>query len=51
MSLTDADKKWWHPVPQVVSWLARQIPPGAKVLEIGPSRFQFPRATTFVDFA
>ena len=51
MSLTDADKKWWHPVPQVVSWLARQIPAGAKVLEIGPSRFQFPRATTFVDFA
>lgn len=49
MTLSSTDRRHWHPVPQVVKWLASQIPPGAKVLEIGPHRFQFPRATTFVD--
>ena len=48
--LTDADKKFWPPIDTLVSWLANQIPAGAKVLEIGPGFEPFPRATSFVDY-
>ena len=48
--LTVSDKHHWHPVPQVVTWLAERIAPDAKVLEIGPGNLPFPRANEFVDF-
>lgn len=50
IGLTESDTKHWAPVPQVVDWLANRLPPDAKVLEIGASHVQFPRATMFVDF-
>jgi hypothetical protein len=48
--LTEADAKYWTPAPQVVSWVASQIPEGARVLEIGPGAQPFPRADHFVDW-
>lgn len=50
IGLTEADTKHWAPIPAVVDWLANILPPAAKVLEIGASHVQFPRATMFVDF-
>ena len=49
--LTVADRKFSTPLPQIVSWVVGQIPAGAKVLEIGPGRRPFSRATHFVDWA
>lgn len=49
--LTAADRKFSTPLPQIVAWVAGQIPAGARVLEIGPGRRPFPRATHFVDWA
>lgn len=50
MTLTLADKHYWRPIPQVVDFIASTIPLGAKVLEIGPGKTPFPRATAAVDF-
>lgn len=49
-ALTDQDKKFWPPIPQVVAYVANQIPAGAKVLEVGPGDVPFSRATHWVDF-
>lgn len=49
-ALTQADKKFWAPVDQVVQWLANRLPEDAKVLEIGPGYVPFPRTTMFVDY-
>lgn len=47
--LTEADRHYWHPVPQIIHWLCETVPKG-EVLEIGPGNNPFPRANTFVDF-
>lgn len=49
--LTAADAHHWGSIPSVVDYVARQIPSGATVLELGPGHTPFPRATTLVDFA
>ena len=49
--LTQADRKFWGPIPEVVAWVAAQIPAGARILEIGPGKQPFFRATHFVDWA
>lgn len=50
MTLTTSDKHHWAPIPQVVDWLAKSLPPMARVLEVGPGHAPFPRANTYVDF-
>lgn len=50
MSLTNADPKYWAPVPQVLSYVSSQIEQGASVLEVGPGHAPFDRATASVDF-
>lgn len=50
MPLTNADQKFWAPVPNVVDRLVRQIPSGAKVLDVGPGHSPFRRADVSVDF-
>lgn len=47
--LTEQNPKHWAPITAITEWLCRQIPEGAKVLEIGPGYVPFPRAQTFVD--
>jgi len=51
MPLIAADPHHWAPVPAIVEWLTKRLPPEAKVLEIGPGHAPFFRADTFVDFA
>ena len=41
--------KHWAPIPELVEYLAASITNGARVLEIGPGRTPFKRATSFVD--
>lgn len=48
--LTEADRHFWGPIPEVVTLLANRLPIDAKVLEIGASHVQFPSSTMFVDF-
>ena len=48
--LTSSDAKFWAPIPEMVAWVSAQIPNDATVLEIGPGRVPFPRATHFVDW-
>lgn len=48
--LTPSDAHHWGPIPAIVDHVAQLIPAGAKVLELGPGRTPFPRATTLVDF-
>jgi hypothetical protein len=48
--LLPSDTKYLAPLSQVVDWVAAQIPEDAKVLEIGPGKKPFPRATHFVDW-
>jgi hypothetical protein len=50
IGLTEQDTKHWAPIPDVIDWLCKRIPDGAKVLEIGPGHVPFPRATEFVDW-
>ena len=40
-------KKYWSPLPEVGKAIARLIPAGARVLEIGPGNAPFSRATMF----
>lgn len=47
--LTNSDRKWWGPNPQLLDWLANRLPINARVLEIGPGATPFSRATIFVD--
>ena len=49
-ALTNADKKFYPPIEPLIQWLAKKIPEGAKVLEIGPGYVPFSRATMFVDY-
>jgi hypothetical protein len=49
MPLTNADRHYWSPVPEVVDWLAAKYQ-GKRVLEIGPGHTPFPAATHFVDW-
>lgn len=46
--LTD-NEKHWKPVPELLDFISSFIPPGAKVLEIGPGDVPFARATHTVD--
>lgn len=48
--LTQSDRKWWAPVDDVTGYLQRQIPRGAKVLDVGPGHAPFPRSDVCVDF-
>ena len=48
--LTESDRKQWAPLPEVVAWVSAPIPAGASVLEIGPGKKPFSRATHFVDW-
>ncbi len=48
--LTNDDRKFWMPLPRVTAWVASRIPPNARVLEVGPGRQPFSRATAFVDW-
>ena len=50
IALTEQDTKHWAPIPEVIDWLCKRIPDGAKVLEIGPGHVPFPKATEFVDW-
>ena len=42
-------EKFWSPRPDVAEYVARGIPQGANVLEIGPGVVPFSRSTQFVD--
>jgi hypothetical protein len=46
--LTEADPKFWGPIAEVVDWVSSHVPPGARVLEVGPGSTPFPRATHFI---
>jgi hypothetical protein len=48
--LTNADVKYWAPNPAMLDKLEGEIFKGARVLEIGPGRVPFSRATHFVDW-
>ena len=48
--LTENDKKFWIPLPDVVEWVSTLIDEGANVLEIGPGVTPFSRASHFVDW-
>jgi Methyltransferase domain len=48
--LTEADRKFWGPIPDVTSWLTGRISKDARVLEIGPGSHPFARADQFVDW-
>jgi len=50
MTLTNSDKKHWAPNPQLLDWLTQEIPPDAKVLDVGPGHAPFARADVSVDF-
>ncbi len=50
MKLSAADPHHWGPVPEVVVFLNKLLPPEAKVLEIGPGTAPFRRADAYVDF-
>ena len=47
--LTAEDKHHWGPVAPVWHWLFQAIPQDAKVLEVGPGRYPFPRSDVFAD--
>lgn len=47
--LTNLDPKYWAPDRRVLDWVVKQVPDGARVLEIGPGYVPFPKADTFVD--
>jgi hypothetical protein len=49
--LTEADKKHWHPTAALTAWLVGQIPPDARVLDVGAGILPFPRANVLVDAA
>ena len=42
-------EKYWSPRPEVVAYIERLVPPGARVLEIGPGHVPFSKATHFID--
>jgi hypothetical protein len=44
-------QKFWGPLPEVVEYIASLIPEGAKVLEVGPGKTPFPKATHSVDWS
>jgi SAM-dependent methyltransferase len=48
--LTESDVKQWSPVREVVEHVSSIIPKGARVLEVGPGRAPFSRATHYVDY-
>ena len=48
IALTDADKKYWGPLPPVIDWVMSKVSDGDRVLEIGPGNVSFPAADTFV---
>lgn len=50
IGLTRKDKKHWWPNVELVHWLCWVIPEGARVLDIGPGKIPFPKATHCVDF-
>lgn len=50
IGLTVNDAKYWQPIQQVIDEVISKIPEGARVLEIGPGPFPFPRANVFVDW-
>lgn len=49
--LTESDIKYWGVIPSLSDWLIARIPKKAKVLEIGPGKYPFPRANVSVDFS
>ncbi len=50
MALTQSSPKFWAPNPRVIDYLDKRLPPGSKVLDVGPGTAPFPRATHSVDF-
>ena len=50
VGLTQADKKYWAPIPEVLNWLKGRLNPGDKVLVVGPGRSPLQWATEAVDF-
>lgn len=50
VALTNDDRKFWRPRPEVLNWLEATIPSHAKVLDIGPGTAPFHRADMFVDW-
>ena len=41
---------YWTPIPRIVQLVGSLVPPGGRVLEIGPGNSPFPQATEFVDW-
>lgn len=48
--LTNDDTKYWGPNPRMLDKVLARIPDGLRVLEIGPGKVPFSRATHFVDW-
>ena len=48
-ALTNVDKKFWQPQDPIIQKISDLIPEGSCVLDVGPGRFPFPRATHFID--
>ena len=42
-------KNYWAPRPEVVAYVEKLVPSGARVLEIGPGHVPFSKATHFID--
>ena len=48
LQLSEADTKYWAPIPPVLEWVTSRVADGARVLEVGPGHMPFPLADTFV---